>query len=422
MIETLADLVLSRGGHDMLAPTEQRSGLATPAQWLVEWSGGRETASGIRVSRHEALYCTAVLACVRILSETVASLPLKVYKRLQNGGKEPAIGHPLYDVLWVSPNPEQTSMEWREQLMIDLPVHGDHFSQQLMNSKGYVAEMWRLDPSKMHVVRRAEDGPREYEYHRGNGSPRMFSEDEVLHVLLMQDGLRGKSLIDLSAETLGLTWRAQEFAARFFQNDATPRLVFEGPERMAPQHAADWLKSWNDQHKGASKAHGVGVVGGGLTAKLLQANLKDLQLEDVRKFQLEEVARVFRVPLHLIQSLDRSTNNNIEHQGIDFVKHTIRPWLVRIEQRIIKSLLGPTEAKRYTVEFDVDGLERGDFQSRSEGLARQVASALLTPNEGRALDNRPAIEGGDRLYIQGGMVPIEMAGVQPQQPQAPTEE
>jgi HK97 family phage portal protein len=402
----------------------KRSGLGTPADWLLRLlSGGRRTSSGVLVSPRTAYQCAALVAGFRILAESVASLPLKVYeripngdKRLPNGGKQPAYTHPLYSVLSLSPNEEQTSFEWREGMMLNACAWGNSYDQLILDGKGNVAEIWPLDPGKMRVVRPREGGPKEYEFSRGNGSPRMFTPDELLHISLMSDGLKGRSLVDLCHETVGLTLTAEEFAATFFANDATPRLIME-MEGGGPQQVKEMSSAWNETHKGAENKHKVGWLYGGMKAKLLEADLSKLQLLDVRRFQIEEICRMLRIPLHLMQSLERATNNNIEHQGIDFVVHSIRPWLVRIEQRISKSLFGPREAARYFAEFSVDGLLRGDYVSRTTGYGRLIASGMMTPNEGRALENMNPIEGGDKLYIQGAMVPLDQAGVTKKKPQ-----
>lgn len=385
------------------------------AIWL---GGGPNTEAGVSVNGIEAMKCAAVLACIRILAETLAMVPLKVFEELPNGGKRPAIEHPLYSVLHLQPNPEMTSFEWRERLMIDCSIFGVHFSQQVPDLRRNVVELWPLEAERCKPVRaRLSDGTPgalEFEVTRGNGSPKMFDADEILYVPLMPDEeMKGRSLVNLTRETIGLTFGAEWFAARFFRNDATPRLFLES-ETMTPDEAGGFGRAWKEAHAG-EKQHSVGILYGGLKAKLLQGNLKDLQLTEVRKFQLNEVCRIFRVPPHLVQDLDRATNNNIEEQGIDFRRYGAHPWASRIEQRMQVSLLSARERNRYRIEFVLDGLERGSFASRAEGLAKQIASAQITPNEARALENRPALPGGEKLYIQGAMIPLEMAGQQPEE-------
>lgn len=377
---------------------------------VLKWLGGGSvsTAAGVNVTPETAWQCGAVLACMRILSGTVAQLPLKVYRRTPNG-KEPAPDHPVQRVLkW--PNDEWTSFEWRERLVNDSCLFGSSYNQLVLDGKGVVREIWPLAASRITINRGGEKNVRRYHYRNENGQERIFGEDEVLITPLVSDGMRGRSLVDMARETIGLSITTQEFAARFFANDATPRLILKTMNALGREQKASFIEHWFNRHGGSNKAHGVGFISGTEDIKVIDSDVQKLQLIESRKFQLEEVARIFGVPLHLIQSLDRSTNNNIEHQGIDFVTHTSNPWVKRIEERMNMSLFGRRERETYFVEFDVNGLMRGDYRSRTEGYARMIASSMLTPNEGRALENLNPLPGGDRLYIQGAMIPSEMAG------------
>ncbi len=379
---------------------------------VLKWLGGNggPTAAGVNVTPDVAWQCGAVLACMRILSGTAAQLPLKVYRRTDTG-KEPAPEHPVQRALkW--PNDEWTSFEFRERLVNDSCLFGSSYSQLVLDGNGIVREIWPLIASRVTVKRDGERGPRRYHYRDENGRERIFPEDEILITPLLSDGLRGRSLVDMARETIGLSITTQEFAARFFANDATPRLVVKTVQAVGPEQRKSFLDTWFNRHGGVQKAHGVGFISGTDDIKVIEPDVQKLQLVESRKFQLEEIARVFGIPLHLIQSLDRSTNNNIEHQGIDFVTHTANHWLKRIEERMNMSLFGRREREVYFVEFDVNGLMRGDYKSRTEGYARLVASAVMMPNEARNLENMNSVPGGDRLYIQGAMVPVELAGQQ----------
>lgn len=397
----------------------RRSSVANPSGWLVRMFGGRETKAGIRVSERTALTCGPLLAGVRILSETAAQLPLKVYRRLPGGGKEPAIDHPLYDVLALNPNPEYTSFEWRERVMADAVVWGNSYCQLIEDFKGNVREIWPLDPGRMRVERAPDGGDKRYVYYRKTGNfgdyqqnevMRVFSPHEILHVSLLGDGLKGYSLVDLCAEAIGIALTAEEFAASFFAHDSVPPLIFESDQKLTAKDIELLRQGWEGEHKGSARASRTGWTWGGMKSKLLERDLSKVGLKELRQFQVEEIARVLRIPLHMMQSLERATNNNIEHQGLEYAIYTATPWFVRIEQRISKSLFGPRESGTYFAEFDMDGLLRGDYVSRTTGIGRLVASACMTPNEGRYQMGMNPIEGGDKLYIQGAMVPLEMAG------------
>lgn len=397
----------------------RRSSVANPSEWLVRMFGGRETKAGIRVSERTALTCGPLLAGVRILSETAAQLPLKVYRRLPGGGKEPAIDHPLYDVLALNPNPEYTSFEWRERVMADAVVWGNSYCQLIEDFKANVREIWPLDPGRMRVEREPNGGDKRYVYYRKTGNfgdynqnevMRVFKPHEILHISLLGDGLKGYSLVNLCAEAIGIALTAEEFAASFFAHDSVPPLLFSTDQKLTKNDITQLREGWEGDHKGSARSNRTGWTWGGMKAQLLERDLSKVGLKELRQFQVEEIARVLRIPLHMLQSLERSTNNNIEHQGLEYAIYTAGPWFVRIEQRISKSLFGPRESALYFAEFDVDGLLRGDYASRTTGISALINSGVMTPNEGRNQMGMNPISGGDKLYIQGAMVPLDMAG------------
>lgn len=360
------------------------------------------------VSGENALRCIPVVAAVRLLAETVAQLPLKVYVRTADG-REESPEHPVYELLKSAPNPTWTSFEWRERMMLDVLIHGNHYSQLLLNGKAEVREIVPL-PSRSVTPRR--DGARlDYEYQRAEGGLRRLDQREVLHVMLMRNHRdTGTSLVDLAARTIGLTMSAEEFAARFFEQGAAPRLIYKAPQSMRPDQIKEFRREFNLAYAGARNAHQMFVLSGAGELQVLQHDVEKLQLSATRENQVAEVARLFGVPPHLIGDLRRSTFSNVEHENIRYVVHTADPHLKRIEQRLNMSLFGPREQGRPYCEFDVDGLLRGDYRSRVEGMAREINTAMLTPNEARAKQNRRPEPGGDLLYIQGATVPLGDAG------------
>ena len=374
-------------------------------RWL---RGSVETASGAEVSPATVWQCTAILRCITVLAGTAAQLPLKVYRRDGNGGKEPAPDHAVARVL-KHPNPEWTSYELRERMMVDALLWGSPYCELILNGKGEVVEIWPLDAQKITVERKSRRSPREYVYRDGAEETRI-PEELMLIAPLMSDGLKGRSLVDLAREAIGLSLTTQEFAARFFSNDATPRLVVSTKTATGPEQRKAFLENWSNRHSGVRNAHGVGFLSGLEDLKVLETDFHKMQLIEGRREQVIECCRIFGVPPHLAFALDRATNNNIEHQGIDYVTHSANPWLKRFEERLNMSLFGIRERDRFFVEFDVNGLMRGDYQSRTEGYARGIASAWLTPNEARASENLNPVPGGEKLYIQGAMVPVELAG------------
>jgi HK97 family phage portal protein len=392
------------------------SGIATPEKWLVDWfNGGQESASGVTVTEDTALQASAVFACVKVLAESVSSLPLIMYQRLERG-KERANQHPLYGILHDLPNPELTSLELRELLMGHLALRGNAYSELVRDRGGRVREIWPLNPTKMVVKR--ENKRLIYEYTLPDGTQTPLRPDKVWHIRgFGTDGLTGLSPIGMAREQIGLALALQEFGARFFGQGAHPGLVLSHPKVLSPQAHANLESSLAKKYSGLGKSHRVMVLEEGLTPTQVGIPPEDAQFLESRKFQRAEIASIYRVPLHMIQDLDRSTNNNIEHQSLEFVVHTLRPWLERFEQTIYRDLLTAEERKEYFVEHLVNGLLRGDIKSRYDAYAVARQNGWMSANDIRELENMNPAEGGDRYLVNGNMIPADMAGMQFQQSQ-----
>ena len=373
------------------------------------FSFGR-TWAGKSVTERTAMQLTAVYACVRIISETVASLPLHVYEYTESG-KQKVYTHPLYRILHDIPNPEMNSFIMREVMMNHLLLWGNSYSQIIRNGKGEVIGLYPLLPEKMTVDRGA-DGNIYYSYTSDKQGTIVFRKDEVLHVVgLGFDGLIGHSPIAMAKNSLGLAIAAEEYGSSFFSNSGTPSGVLEHPGVLKdPEKVRD---AWHNAYGGSSNAHKVAVLEEGMRFNPISINPQEAQFLETRKFQVNEICRIFRVPPHMVADLDKSSFNNIEQQSLDFVTNTIRPWLVRMEQTIFQQLFTDTEQEKYFVKFNVDGLLRGDFQSRMNGYAVGRQNGWLSANDIRELEdlNRiPAEEGGDRYLCNGNMVDIQSAG------------
>ena len=377
--------------------------------------GGRyfqfgRTWSGKSVTERSAMQTTAVYACVRIIAETVASLPLHIYEYTDNG-KERVYTHPLYRLLHDIPNPEMNSFIMREVMMSHLLLWGNSYSQIIRNGRGEITALYPLMPEKMTVDRGA-DGKLYYKYNSDKQGSFIFTKDEVFHIVgLGFDGLIGHSPIAMAKNAIGLSIAAEEYGSSFFSNSGTPSGVLEHPGVLKePEKVRD---AWNSAYGGSSNAHRVAVLEEGMKFNPITINPHEAQFLETRKFQVNEICRIFRVPPHMIADLEKSSFNNIEQQSHDFVTNTIRPWLVRIEQSIFQQLLNESEQEKYFAKFNVDGLLRGDFQSRMNGYAVGRQNGWLSANDIRELEdlNRiPAEEGGDRYLCNGNMVDIQNAG------------
>lgn len=376
------------------------------------------TTSGKTVNERTALQTTAVYACVRILSETIASLPLHVY-RYTEGGKTKDTEHALYTLLHDEPNPDMTSFVFRETLMSHLLIWGNAYSQILRDRSGQVIGLYPLLPDQMSV-HRSEKGKLYYVYNRYEEDNPNFqekgsivlSQEEVLHIPgLGFDGLIGYSPIALAKNAVGMTLACEEYGASFFGNGANPGGVLEHPGILKdPGKVRD---SWNAVYQGTRNAHKVAVIEEGMSYKQIGIPPEEAQFLETRKFQINEIARLFRIPPHMVGDLEKSSFSNIEQQSLEFVKYTLDPWVVRFEQTLKKSLLLPEEKKTHFIKFNVDGLLRGDYQSRMNGYAIGRQNGWLSTNDIRELEELnpiPPEEGGDLYLINGNMTKLKDAG------------
>lgn len=376
------------------------------------------TTSGKTVNERTALQTTAVYACVRILSETIASLPLHVYQYTE-GGKAKDTEHVLYTLLHDEPNPDMTSFVFRETLMSHLLIWGNAYAQILRDRSGQVIGLYPLLPDQMSV-HRSEKGKLYYVYNRYEEDNPNFqekgsivlSQEEVLHIPgLGFDGLIGYSPIALAKNAVGMTLACEEYGASFFGNGANPGGVLEHPGILKdPGKVRD---SWNAVYQGTRNAHKVAVLEEGMSYKQIGIPPEEAQFLETRKFQINEIARLFRIPPHMVGDLEKSSFSNIEQQSLEFVKYTLDPWVVRFEQALKKSLLLPEEKKTHFIKFNVDGLLRGDYQSRMNGYAIGRQNGWLSTNDIRELEELnpiPPEEGGDLYLINGNMTKLKDAG------------
>lgn len=387
--------------------------------------------SGEKVDEQSAMQISTVYACVRLLAETVAALPLHLYRYTDDGkGKESAFDHPLYRILYRQPNDEMSSFIWRETMMTHLLLWGNAYSQIIRDGRNNVLGLYPLLPENVEVDR-DEHGQLYYIYHAytdevpgEQNQDIYFRKEEILHIPgLGFNGLVGFSPIAMMKNSLGTTLAVEKYGASFFKNGAQPSGVLEHPGVLKdPQKIRD---NWTAVYGGANNAHRVAVLEEGMAYKAISLPPEDSQFLSTRQFGVEEICRIFRVPPHMVQSLEHATFSNIEHQSIDFVVHTLTPWLVRFEQAIIKDLLLEEEQDVLFPKFNVDGLLRGDYQSRMNGYATGISNGFLSPNDIHRLENMdliPAEEGGDDYYLNGGYVKLRDAGKFAQAKQAAVEQ
>ena len=376
------------------------------------------TTSGKTVTERSAMQMTAVYSCVRILAEAVAGLPLHLYRYTDNGGKEKALDHPLYLLLHDEPNPEMSSFVFRETLMTHLLLWGNAYAQVIRNGKNEVVALYPLMPNKMSVDR-DENGRLYYTYYRGQDEAIRNKEfavtlqpSDVLHIPgLGFDGLVGYSPIAMAKNAIGLAIATEEYGAKFFANGAAPGGVLEHPGTI--KDPTKVREAWMSQFGGSANSGKVAVLEEGMKYTPISISPEQAQFLETRKFQINEIARIFRVPPHMVGDLEKSSFSNIEQQSLEFVKYTLDPWVIRWEQSIQRSLLNSEEKKKYFAKFNVEGLLRGDYQSRMNGYAIGRQNGWMSANDIRELENLdriPAEDGGDLYLINGNMLPLKNAG------------
>ena len=376
------------------------------------------SSSGKVVTERSAMQMTAVYACVRILSEAIAGLPLHMYRYKEDGGKEKALDHPLYLLLHDEPNPEMSSFVFRETLMTHLLLWGNAYAQIIRNGKGEVVALYPLMPNKM-TVSRDETGQLYYTYQKSqdelpkdNSYTVTLHPSDVLHIPgLGFDGLVGYSPIAMAKNAIGLAIATEEYGSKFFANGAAPSGVLEHPGTIKdPQRVRE---SWMSQFGGSQNSNKIAVLEEGLKYTPISISPEQAQFLETRKFQINEIARIFRVPPHMVGDLEKSSFSNIEQQSLEFVKYTLDPWVVRWEQSIQRTLLSSEEKKTYFVKFNVEGLLRGDYQSRMNGYATARQNGWMSANDIRELENLdriPTEDGGDLYLVNGNMLPLNKAG------------
>ena len=361
---------------------------------------------------------TAVYACVRVLAEAVAGLPLHLFRLKGNAGKEKATDISLYFLLHDEPNPEMTSFVFRETLMCHLLLWGNAYAQIIRNGKGEVVALYPLMANKM-TVDRDENGTLYYEYQVSksdaptlkNGRVRL-SPSEVLHIPgLGFDGLVGYSPIAMAKNALGMAMATEEYGAAFFKNGANPSGILSMPGVVKDPEKI--RQSWEQGFGGSQNSNKVAILEEGMTYTPISISPEAAQFLETRKFQIDEIARIFRVPPHMIGDLEHATFSNIEHQSLEFVTYTLRPWLVRFEESMQRSLLLPEQKKDYLIRFNVDGILRGDYESRMRGYATGIQNGIFSVNDVRRLEDMDLLskeDGGDLHVLNGNVVKLADAG------------
>lgn len=367
---------------------------------IAAWFGGNNSASGVNVTPDTAMRVTAVFRAVSILAQTYASLPLDVYREVDDGSKSVDKTHPLYMLLRDQPNKWQTSFEWREMMAGHLALRGNAYSEIISTGGRAIDQLIPLNPDRVRPFR-APDGLIAYQYSPPDGPTRIILQSEMHHVRgLSSDGITGLSPISLCREAIGMALATEEHGARLFSNGTrlSGVLKMTGTIKDDVRRKA-FIKGFNDAYSGVGNAHKTALLEEGMDWQSLGMSSVDSQFIEARKFQIAEIARMFGVPLHKLAELDRSTNNNIEHQGIEFVQDTILPGAVRWEQAMKRDLFIGDWKRTHCAEFDLDGLMRGDSTQRAALYTNGRQWGWLSANDCRRREKENPIADGD-IYLQ----------------------
>jgi HK97 family phage portal protein len=376
-----------------------------PPGWVVK-GYGEESYSGESVTVEGALSVASVLSAFTILMEDTASLPLITYRRIKRG-KERDLDSPYYVLLHDMPNPEHTSMVYREFIMGHLLGWGNHFSQKIWDRRGVLRELWPLRPDRMKVFR--ENGERKYLYTELNNNKRAFRQEEIWHVPAFGfDGLIGYSRITLARNAIGLSIAAEKFGSKFFMNGAIPGLAIKHPGSLSDDAYTHLTDSWNENHRGTDNAQKPSILEEGMSIEKIGIPPDDAQFIETRRFQLGEIARMFRVPPHMLGDVERSTSwgSGIEQQELGYLSHTLRPWLKRIEQGVQKDLLLESERKNTVIEHLVEDFLRTDIGARMTAYVSAITNGVMTRNEARERENLMPMDGLDEMLMPLNMTTV----------------
>lgn len=370
-------------------------------EWWRQSGFAPASISGQSVTPDTALAVPLVYACVLILAESVASLPMSVYRRLPNGGKEVATNHRVHSLLHVTPNDEQTAFEATEYRMACLAMRGNAYGALSMNGRGDVMEIQPLRPQFMQLDRDSA-GRLVFDYQEP-GATRVYSKDRIWYTRgFGTDGVSGLSPIAIHREAIGYAMTLNEHGSRLFANGAQVGATIEVPGEWSDTAFNNFKTDFNTNHGGRLNAGKPLILEGG--AKFSPIGLSSVDAEYIAslKNSIAEVSRIYRIPLHMLNELDKATFSNIEHQSLEFVTRTLLPWLKRIEDSANRDLFGPLERGKYFVKFNLDALLRGDIKSRYEAYQVAVGGnngpGWMSRNEIRLLEDLNPLDGLDEIY------------------------
>lgn len=382
-----------------LRTAENRSAGNAWFQRLIPARPDSQNNAGVLVDADTALRLSTVYSCVRLRSGTISSLPFGAYVRRGRQRLTYAAVYGETPAWIIKPNPEQTRLEFFEQLITSLDLRGDAFVLTVRDEMNEVIEVWVLHPDKVRIIRKPGE-PIRYEYKNNSGdTPYLLTKDDILHIpaFLLPGAIRGMSPIEACRMVIGGAMAADTYAASYFGNSANPGGVIETPSDMTEDQTSDLVRNWNSSHSGPYSSGKIGVITGGASFKPLAINASDAQLLEARKFGVEEIARIFNVPISLLGHPVAGAMSfaSVEAQNLSFVQHSLRPLLERIEQAF-STLLPESDG---FVRFNLDALLRGTTIERFDAYTKGLREGFMSLNDVRAMEDMSPIADGDQFRV-----------------------
>lgn len=398
MIRPLARMLVKTG----LALEKRFHPSADLPNWFTELLG-TQSHTGVDVTYNSALTLSVVYACIRNLSDSISSLPVHVYRRLTGGGKEKVSSHPIYRLLHSKPNPEMSATDFFSMCQAWLGLRGNAYAEIQRDGSGTPIALWPIPANRVTVERSQTTKRLRWVVDLNDGGQAVLLQGEILHIRgLSLSGLVGLSPISYARETIGLGLAAQESGGRLYSNGMVPGGIVEHPGKFKDEKVLQRMREQIEaHHKGLEKRYRLLFLEEGMKWHQTGITPEDAQFLETRKFQIEEVARIFNMPLMLLQAGDKApTFASAEQFMLSYVIHTLRPWLVRWEKGIQNTLFFEDEQDTHFAEFNIDGLLRGDIVSRYNAYVQGINNGILSPDEVREKENmnpRPDGKGGEFL-------------------------
>lgn len=395
-------------------------GLTDPR--LYQFFGAGPTFSGETVTVEGALRIDTVWACVRLISQTISTLPVEVYRRLPDGRGEAARDHHLRGLLHDQPNSYMSAVTFWTAMIASLLLWGNAYALIVRRGDGTTHTLMPLMAAGMQVT--YHDGSLLYRY-SWMGDTGEYSETDIFHVKgFSLDGMLGMSPISQMRESLGAAMAAEKSATSFFRNGMRPSLVLNAPAYLTETQQKRFTPKWFEEFAGTINAGKVPLMEGGWSLEQIGMNPDDAQLLATRGFSVEQLCRCFGVPAVMVGHMEKTTawGTGLEQMNLWFLTYTLRPYLRSIEQELARRVMTAGERAFYYIEFNVDGLLRTDSEKRATTMKVYVDAGINTPNEMRAKNNDPPLEGGDKLTMASGRMPLEGLGEQPAQPVVPMQQ